>query len=352
MTRRRITPVILSGGAGTRLWPLSTPATPKQFLALTGDLTMLQLTARRAADESLFDPLVLIAARSHRDTIDRQLGAIGMPASRLILEPCPRGTAAAAALAALTAAPDEILLLMPSDHLIRAPERLIQALAAALPAVEEGWLATFGVAAAYPETGYGYIREGDPVAPGVRRVESFVEKPDAGTAAAMVAEGVFHWNAGIFLFRADAFLAAMRSHAPDILAAVDESLAGRTAGESPVRPDEEAFARCRAESIDRAVMEKAELIAVVPVEMGWSDIGSWDALHDVETKDADDNAVSGPVTLLDSRSSLIRSSGPRVVAIGVEDLIVVATADAVLIVPRGESQRVRDAAALLPPSES
>ncbi|HEX9932521.1 MAG TPA: sugar phosphate nucleotidyltransferase [Allosphingosinicella sp.] len=346
MTGQRITPVILSGGAGSRLWPLSTAATPKQFLALTGERTMLQLTALRVADQAMFDAPVVIAAEAHLETIGRQLGEIGVAPSRLILEPCGRGTVAAAALAALTADADELLLLMPSDHLIRTPERLLAAVEAARAPVGEGWLATFGVAAAYPETGYGYIREGADIAPGVRRVERFVEKPAAEAAARMVAEGVYHWNAGIFLFRAGTFLEALRSHAPDILAAVAESLGGHD-GQVPVRPDAEAFARCRSDSIDRAVMEKAERIAVVPVEMGWSDIGSWDALHDVASRDADGNAVSGAATLIDGRSCLVRSEGPRIVAIGVEDLIVVATADGVLVVPRGQSQRVRDAVAAL-----
>jgi mannose-1-phosphate guanylyltransferase/mannose-1-phosphate guanylyltransferase/mannose-6-phosphate isomerase len=351
MSRRRITPVILSGGAGSRLWPLSTAAMPKQFLALTEERTMLQLTALRVADRSIFDPPVLIGAASHLETIERQLGEIGMAPSRLILEPCARGTAAAAALAALTADPDSILLLMPSDHLIRSPRRLVAAVEAALAPAAEGWLATFGVEADRPETGYGYIREGAEIAPGVRRVERFVEKPDAAAAALMVAEGVYHWNAGIFLFRAGAFVDALRAHAPDILIAVGESLGGRGGGEPQLRPDAEAFARCRSESIDRAVMEKAERIAVVPVEMGWSDIGSWDALHEASVRDPDGNAVSGAATLIDGRSCLVRSEGPRVVAIGIEDLIVVATADSVLIVPRGESQRVREAVTAIEAAE-
>jgi mannose-1-phosphate guanylyltransferase/mannose-1-phosphate guanylyltransferase/mannose-6-phosphate isomerase len=343
MTRRPITPVILSGGAGSRLWPLSTTATPKQFLALTGELTMLQLTAQRAVDRARFKPPVVIAAEAHGETVERQLAAIGIAPLRSILEPCGRGTAPAAALCALTAEPGELLLLMPSDHLIQAPERLSSAIEAAIPVVERGWLATFGVAAAYPETGYGYISRGEEIAPGVRRVERFVEKPDARAAAQMVAQGGFDWNAGIFLFAAGAFLDALRRHAPDILACAEAALVGSSPSDPHLRPDAGAFGRCRNESIDRAVMEKAERVAVVPVEMGWSDIGSWDALHAVSAKDADGNALSGPATAPGSRSCLVRSEGPRVVAIGVEDLIVVATRDAVLVVPRGQSQRVKEA---------
>jgi mannose-1-phosphate guanylyltransferase/mannose-1-phosphate guanylyltransferase/mannose-6-phosphate isomerase len=304
---------------------------------------MLQLTAERVSDGARFDPPLVIGAEAHRETIERQLAGIGMAPARLILEPCGRGTAAAAALAASVSAPDELLLLMPSDHLIGEPERLAAAVEAAIPAVSEGWLATFGIAATRAETGYGYIRRGEAVAPGVLRAAQFVEKPDADTAASMIAEGGHDWNAGIFLFRAADFLEQLRLHAPDILAAVEKSLAGAAGGAAPVRPDAAAFALCRAESIDKAVMEKADRIAVVPVEMAWSDIGSWDALFEVSERDEDGNNLSGAAAAIGSRDCLIRSEGPRVIAVGIEDLIVVATADAVLIVPRGESQRVREA---------
>lgn len=343
MTRPRIRPVILSGGAGSRLWPLSTPQRPKQFLALAGERTMLQLTAERVADTSRFELPLLIGAEEHRETIERQLAEAGVTPALLILEPCGRGTAPAAALAALTAEPDEILLLMPSDHLIGEPERLVAAAEAALPAVAEGWIATFGVRATRPETGYGYIQRGAEIAPGVRRASRYVEKPEAPAAERMLAEGDHDWNAGIFLFRARDLVEQLGLHAPDILDCVRDSLAGGAVGERLIRPDSAAFGRCPAESIDRAVMEKAERVAVAPVEMSWSDIGSWDALLEVSARDPDGNAVSGPASLLDGRGCLVRSEGPRVVAIGVEDLIVVATADAVLIVPRGQSQRVREA---------
>lgn len=342
MTRSRIRPVILSGGAGTRLWPLSTPARPKQFLALSGDRTMLQLTAQRIADSDRYAPPLVIAAEAHRETIERQFDAIGATPPRLILEPFGRGTAAAAALAALVAGPDELLLLMPSDHLIEEPGRLAAAVDAAIPAAQDGWLAAFGVATTRPETGYGYIRRGEEIAPGVHRAAQFVEKPNAEAAERMLAEGSHDWNAGIFLFRASAYLEQLRIHAPDILGVVEESLVGAEAG-AAVRPDASVFERCRVESIDRAVMERADKIAVVPVEMSWSDIGSWDALFEASTRDEGDNSVSGAAAVIEGRGCLVRSDGPRVVAIGVENLIIVATGEAVLIVPRGESQRVREA---------
>jgi len=343
MARPRIRPVILSGGAGSRLWPLSTPERPKQFLALSGGRTMLQLTAERVADGRRFDAPVAIGAEAHCETIERQLADSGVIPARLILEPCGRGTAAAAALAALVADPGEFLLLMPSDHLIGEPDRLAEAIEAALAAVGDGWIVTFGVAPTRPETGYGYIERGEEIAPGVRRAARFVEKPDAEAAERLLAQGSHDWNAGIFLFRAGDFLEQLGLHAPDILACVMASLEGAAAGERLIRPDAHAFSRCRSESIDRAVMEKAEKIAVVPVDMAWSDIGSWDALLDASERDRDGNAVSGPASVIGGRGCLVRSEGPRVVAIGVDDLIVVATADSVLIVARGESQRVREA---------
>lgn len=344
MNPRRIRPVILCGGAGSRLWPVSTPAMPKPFLPLLGERTMLQMTAQRVADPATFSPPVIVAAEAHRDLVERQLEAAGIAPSRIILEPCGRGTAAAAALAAMTAERDEQLLLMPSDHLIAAPERLIEAEEAARPLVADGWLVTFGVVPTRAETGYGYIQSGEELAPGVRRAARFVEKPDAARAAAMLAEGGYHWNSGLFLFAAGAFLDRLAIHAPDIAASVEQSLSGRGAVAGVLSPEPASFAACRAESIDRAVMERAERIAVAPAEMGWSDVGSWDALAEASLADGDGNLLSGPAAAVGSRSCLVRSEGPRVLAIGVEDLIVVATGDSVLVVRRGRSQEVGDAA--------
>ncbi len=337
-----ITPVILSGGSGTRLWPLSTDARPKQLLPLTDERTMLQLTATRAVGARFAAPIVVASAR-HADEIERQLGEIGASPEALVLEPAARNTAPAIALAALLAEPETPLLVMPSDHLVRDEAAFARAIETALPAAEAGWLVTFGITPDRAETGYGYIREGEEVGEGTRRAERFLEKPDPVTAARLVADGRHYWNAGIFLFRADAFLAALEVHAPEILDAARRSVEGAQREGARLLPDAAAFASARSISIDYAVMEKADRVAVVPVSMGWSDIGSFDALHEVGGKDGDGNVLAGEAVAIGSRNCLIRSDGPPVYGVGLENLIVIATADAILVVPRGESQRVREA---------
>lgn len=339
-----ITPVILSGGAGTRLWPLSRLGRPKQLLPLgSGEGTLLQDTARRAADPARFRPPLVVASSDHADEVDRQLAAADMPAAALILEPQARGTAAAIALAALTAGPEEILLIMPSDHVIADLPAFQAALDIAAPLAEADLLVTFGIAPDRPETGYGYIKRGAALAAGAYRAERFVEKPDLATAEAYLADGGYSWNGGIFLFRAEAYLDALEALAPDILSAVRASLAAQREAERRIWPDERGFARAPSRSIDHAVMEHSDRVAVVPVEMGWSDIGSWDALHRMSEADAAGNVLVGDVVAVDSRDCYIRSDGPVIVTLGTQELVVVATERAVLIAPRGESQRVREA---------
>jgi mannose-1-phosphate guanylyltransferase/mannose-1-phosphate guanylyltransferase/mannose-6-phosphate isomerase len=334
-----ITPVILSGGSGTRLWPLSRPERPKQLQALTAEATMLQMTLARTADRTRFAAPIVIGSELHADEIERQAGGrIG----KLILEPCPRSTAPAIALAALLAAPDALLLVTPSDHLIRDQQAFLDAVERGLQLAEQGWLVTFGILPLRPETGYGYIRQGAAVAPGVHRVERFLEKPDSATAEILLASGDHFWNGGIFLFRADAYLAALEAHAPAILEAARGAMPGQREG-LRVHPDPDAFAAAPSISIDYAVMEKAEDVAVVPVEMGWSDIGSWDALYEVGPLDSDGNLLRGDVVAAESRACLIQSDGPTIVTVGVEDLIIVASGDSILILPRGQSQRVKEA---------
>lgn len=340
---RRIIPVILSGGAGTRLWPLSRAGRPKQLIAINGDRTMLQQTALRTADAKDFAPPLVVASADHADEIERQLGEVGTPPSLLILEPEPRNTAAAIALAALGAAPDSILLVMPSDHVVADPNALRAAVGSALPFARDDMLVTFGIAPDRPETGYGYIRRGDAIGEGVFNVERFVEKPDLATASALLAEGGHDWNGGIFLFKAEAFLDALEALEPGLLSAARAALAAQRENGIRIWPDARSFARAPALSVDRAVMEKWDRVAVVPVEMGWSDIGSWEALHQLGQKDEEGNVLTGDVVAIDSRDCLIRSEGPVIVTLGAENLVVVATERAVLIVPRGESQRVSEA---------
>jgi mannose-1-phosphate guanylyltransferase len=338
-----IIPVILSGGGGTRLWPLSTPARPKQFLALTAEATMFELTVERVRDPAMFTAPMIVTGAAHAKVAEEQLDAMGIHDATLILEPCARNTGPAIALAALAASdPTAVMLVMPSDHVIADPAAFHTSTQAALLLVENGWMATYGIAPTGPETGYGYIRMGEQVGPGVNRVERFVEKPDAERAAAMLAEGNHSWNGGIFLFRADIYLGALAVHAPEMLAAAQKAMTSVSHHGRRILPDAEAFAACPADSIDYAVMEKAERVAVVPVNMGWSDVGSWDALFDLANRDANNNAYRGIVRSDAATGNLIHADGVRVSIHGVKDVIVVANGSEVMILPRGSSQKVRD----------
>lgn len=333
----RIIPVILSGGSGTRLWPMSTPETPKQFLALTGDRTMFQLTLDRVSDASLFSPPMIVANARHADLIEDQLAGLS---ATLMLEPCARNTAPAIALAAIEAGSAPILI-MPSDHVIADVAEFHAAIARAMPLIDAGWLVTFGIEPDGPETGYGYIRIGDSAGEGVSRVDRFIEKPDRKKAEALLAEGNHVWNGGIFLFRADIFLAALAVHAPNMLTCAHASLNQAKRAGSRILPDETAFAASPSESIDYAVMEKADRVAVVPVAMGWSDLGSWDALHEIGAKDPSGNVLTGNVRLGKGAGNLIKTDGIRISATGIDDLIIVATGNDVMILRRGQSQDVK-----------
>ena len=345
MSLRKIVPVILSGGSGTRLWPMSRPEMPKQMLALTGDATMLQLTAGRALGERFAAPVVVANAR-HADLIEEQLASAGATPQALILEPAGRNTAPAIALAAIaTAGRGEALLVMPSDHVIGNIAAFHAAIEAAMPLVTQGWLITFGIAPDTAETGYGWIQVGEELQPGVNRVARFVEKPALDTAQAMLASGDHAWNGGIFLFMADAYLEALAQFNPGILTATQEAMDKARIEGIRIYPDASTFATSPDDSIDYAVMEKADQVAVVPVNMGWNDVGSWDALHAISDRDEANNAHrsqgDGNVLAIDTKSCFVRSDGVRVSLVGVEDLIVVASGNDVLIMPRGRSQEVK-----------
>lgn len=338
-----IVPVILSGGSGTRLWPVSRPERPKQLLSLTAEETMLQLTVGRTdgcAAAAVGRP-VLVANAAHADIIAEQMEAAGVDDHLVILEPFGRNTAPAIALAALEAQPGDALLVMPSDHTIADIAAFHAAIARALPLVNQGWLVTFGIAPDAPETGYGYIQMGEICADGVHQVARFVEKPDAERAAAMLMQGDHVWNAGIFLFRADAYLAALGRHQPAMLAAATAALESAIRTGKHVTPDPQAFAASPSESIDYAIMEHEPLVACVPVDMGWSDVGSWDALHAISTKDAGGNTVRGNALPIGASNCLIHTDGPRVTLVDVDDLIVVVSKGEVMILRRGDSQKVR-----------
>ena len=334
--------MILSGGAGTRLWPLSTPDVPKQLLRLVGDGTLLQLTGERVSDPYRFTAPIVVTTRTHAEAVGAQLAQIAIVPAPMILEPAGRNTAPAIALAALAAdRPDRLLLVLPSDHRIGDVAAFHRAVDAAAPLANAGWLVTFGIQPTAPETGYGYIRIGETLAEGVRRVEAFREKPDRASAEAMLAEGGHYWNGGIFLFRADTLLDALAAHAPTMLAATRDAMAAAVCEGNRLTPDAEAFARSPADSIDYAVMEKAERVAVAPVAMDWSDVGSWDALYDLGPHDPSGNLVVGDAIALDSRDCLVRAEGLRIGVCGVEDLIVVASGRDVLVLKRGQAQDVK-----------
>jgi mannose-1-phosphate guanylyltransferase/mannose-6-phosphate isomerase len=335
-----IVPVILSGGAGTRLWPMSTEAQPKQFLPLVGETSLLAQTLERVAGQPGYTAPMLVGAARHEALARAALADTGCDA-RIICEPAARNTAPAILLAAIEVAAlhgeDALLLVMPSDHVMTRPEALLAGVAAGAVAARSGALVTFGITPKGPETGYGYLELGDdwPDAPGVRHVARFVEKPPRDRAAAMVADGRHLWNAGIFLFTARTILSAAQTLAPAIAAAAEVAMAAARRDGIVIRPDPDLFATSPSQSIDYAIMEHADMVAAVPVDPGWSDLGSWDALAEMGSVSDSD------VTLIDTHGCYVRSDGLKIAALGVSDLIVVASGDHVLILPRGRSQEVK-----------
>ena len=337
-----VQPVLLSGGSGTRLWPLSRESHPKQFLPLAGDDTMLQATWQRVAPVATAAPIV-VANEEHRFLVAEQLRQIGAPVPAIILEPMGRNTApaiAAAALQAMAGGGDPLLLVLPSDHVIRDAEAFRHAIAIAVDAAAGGALVTFGIVPTSAETGFGYIQAvaGDAR---IRPVARFVEKPDADTATSYLAAGGYYWNSGMFLFRASRYLEQLGQFRPDVLAATRDAFDKARVDGDFIRLDREAFAACPADSIDYAVMERTTDAMVVPVDIGWSDLGSWSALWDVALRDAHGNATLGDVIAIDSRNSYVHSR--RLVAlVGVDDLVVVETDDAVLVARKDRVQQVKD----------
>ena len=339
-------PVLLSGGSGTRLWPLSREAYPKQFLPLAGADTMLQATWRRVAPLATAAPIV-VANEEHRFLVAEQLRQVGAPRTAILLEPVGRNTApaiAAAALQAMAGGDDPLLLVLPSDHVVTDEAAFHAAVRQALSAADNGALVTFGIVPAAPETGFGYIQA--EAGEGVRAVRRFVEKPDAATAAGYLWEGGYYWNSGMFLFRASRYLAELERHAPAILAAVRAAIEGAARDGDFIRLDRAAFEASPSDSIDYAVMEKTGRAMVLPVDIGWNDVGSWSALWDVSEQDAHGNAHLGDVIAVDSRNSYAYAR--RLVAlVGVDDLVVVETDDAVLVARKDKVQQVKDVVARL-----
>lgn len=343
MSSFRITPVLMSGGSGTRLWPMSRTQYPKQLLPLIGEDSMLVETARRLTGPDFAPPLV-IGNEAHRFIVAEQLRAAKITPSAIVLEPFGRNTAPAAAVAALIAArenPETLLLLAASDHAVTQPEALRAVIAKAAPIAAQGHLVTIGIAPTRPETGYGYIRQGKPIADGINAIERFVEKPDVKTAETYLADGGYLWNAGIFLFRADTMIAEMRAFRPDILEACEQALESARTDLDFLRLGPAAFEKCPSESIDYAVMERSTKGAVIPADPGWSDVGAWDALWDIGVKDSDKNVIVGDVLAEGVHDSYLRSDGPLTAVVGVDNLVVIATSDAVLVAPRDQAQNVK-----------
>jgi mannose-1-phosphate guanylyltransferase / mannose-6-phosphate isomerase len=342
-----LTPVILSGGSGTRLWPLSRELYPKQLLPLVGKQTMLQETVLRLTGLPAAPPLV-VCNESHRFLVAEQLRQLNLAPQSIILEPVGRNTAPAIALAALKAAPDALLLVLPADHVIRDVKAFQAAVVAALPAAHAGKLVTFGIVPTSPETGYGYIRQADGSQAGAARpIDRFIEKPDLARAQAFLKEGGYYWNSGMFLFRADRYLQELTTHAGDIAAAARAALDKTAPDLDFVRIDQAAFQACRSDSIDYAVMEKTRDAVVVPLAAGWSDVGSWAALHDACEADADGNVSRGDVIAEDSRGCYLYSESRLVSAVGLQDHVVIETKDAVLVVPKDRVQDVKKLVARL-----
>ncbi|MEZ2419362.1 mannose-1-phosphate guanylyltransferase/mannose-6-phosphate isomerase [Luteibacter sp. RCC_6_2] len=338
-------PLILSGGSGTRLWPISRRNLPKQFLSLAGKETLFQQTVQRSVALPEASAPIVVAADDHRFLAAEQLQELGVTNANILLEPVARNTAPAIAVGALQALDrdlDALILVLPADHLIGDTEAFTSAVTRARSLAEQGWLVTFGIRPDRAETGFGYIRRGDALEGDTFKVEQFVEKPRLDVAKTYLASGEYDWNSGMFLFRASRYLDELQHHAPAMLEAAKAALKKANTDLDFVRLDAEAFAAAPNDSIDYAVMEKTSHAAIVPISCGWSDIGSWDALWLAADKDANGNHVEGDVITLDTEGSLIHSHDRHLVAtIGLKDVVVVTTPDATLVARRDASQEVK-----------
>jgi len=340
-----IHPVILSGGSGTRLWPMSRAHYPKQFLPLTSERSLLQEAVTRVAGDKRFAAPLFVANDEHRFILAEQVRALDVKPMAIVLEPFGRNTAPAVAVAAiaLTASePDALMLVMPSDHAISDLKAFYGAIDRAAAAARAGKLVTFGVEADRPETGYGYIKRGAPLkgVEGVFELGAFVEKPDKARAERYLKAGDYSWNSGIFLFPAALYLAELQRLAPDTVAACRKALSAAKRDIDFLRLDKDAFAKCDNKSIDYAVMEHTSHAAVVPVSMGWSDAGTWDALWRLSLQDENQDVRVGDVVAEDTKRSYLRAEHGMLVTLGVEDLIVVSTADAVMVAHRNRAEDV------------
>lgn len=343
MSEQTFYPVILSGGSGSRLWPLSRSLYPKQLLPLSSERTMIQETVLRAHKGRFANP-VIICNEAHRFIVAEQMQEIGVTPLSLMLEPVGRNTAPAIAAAAMVLAgidADAVMAVFPSDHVVTDHAGFLAAMGKAGIAASAGHLVTFGMKPTAPETGYGYIQRGKALTEGGFAVERFIEKPDLERATTMVSQPEFLWNSGMFVFKASVFLDEMRHLCPDIVEAVGKAIEAAKSDSDFLRLDSEAFARSPSASIDYAVMEHTEHAAVVPSDFGWSDVGSWSALWEITAHDKAGNVATGDVIAVDCKDSYLRGDGVLVAGVGLKDIIVVATEDAVLVADRGHVQEVK-----------
>ncbi len=335
-------PVILSGGSGTRLWPLSRGHHPKQFLPLVSDKTMIQETLNRLDGVIGLRAPIAVCNEEHRFMMAEQLWEIGCKPSAIILEPVGKNTAPAVAMAALAAfSKDDVLLILPADHVIENKTAFQESVKQAMELAEQGFLVTFGIIPTGPETGYGYIKGGEQLQEGALVVESFVEKPNSETAKEYVRSGDYFWNSGMFAFKAGRYLEELEKFNPEMLSSCREAYNAATKDLDFTRLDKELFSACPADSIDYAVMEKTDQAVVIPIDVGWNDVGSWSALWEVTRKDQDENAIHGDVLTIDTKNSFVHAEGRLVVTIGVQDLVVVETDDAILVAPKDRVQEVK-----------
>lgn len=339
-----ILPVILSGGAGTRLWPLSTDQKPKQFWNLLGSRSLLQNTVLRLKTLSAATPL-FIANKKHVAMLEAQLAEINLKAPSILLEPIGKNTAPAitiAALAYLDQGADPTLLVLPADHLIANTKTFLKIIKQASVHAEKGYLITFGICPSRPETGYGYIKAGKKW-PGdsIHKVDRFVEKPSEAKARQYCSSGLYYWNSGIFLFKASVYLDQIQKFRPDIFSACQKTLKYSKSKGEITSLSNRYFSQCPSESIDYAVMEKTDRAAVIPADIGWSDIGSWQSLFDLDKKDSQENVTHGNIITQDSKNSYLRAEHRQLITLGVKNLIVVETKDAILILHKDHSQNIK-----------